>query len=170
MLTLATSHLNHICLLYLSHVKHSSHRTETRALIISWAHAPKKEYVTRSTVEIATAQAVLVFNSGSQALIPIMERLGAHPGQLCSLCRSVMEKFGHAYDMYSRISNFPFRFYEVKHFFSAKGPYPRQTWTYVTSGMREALLHLWISIACSSLDQIYWQRGDHQSFWTPSKN
>ena len=29
-----------------------------------WARAPKTEYVTRSTVEIATGQAVLVFNSG----------------------------------------------------------------------------------------------------------
>ncbi len=49
-----------------------------------WARAPKTEYVTRPTVEIATSQAVLVFNSGSQALVPIIECLGANPGPLCS--------------------------------------------------------------------------------------
>ena len=39
-----------------------------------WARAPKMEYATRSTIEVAVSQAMLVFNSG--APFPILERLG----------------------------------------------------------------------------------------------
>ena len=48
-----------------------------------WVRAPKTEYVTRPTIEVAVSQAVLVFNSGKQALLPILERLGIEPGPLC---------------------------------------------------------------------------------------
>ena len=48
-----------------------------------WARAPKTEYATRPTIEIAVSQAVLVFNSGQQTLIPVMEHLGIQPGPLC---------------------------------------------------------------------------------------
>ena len=37
-----------------------------------WARAPKTEYASRTTIEVAVAQAVIVFNSGSQALAPII--------------------------------------------------------------------------------------------------
>ena len=40
-----------------------------------WTRAPKTEYVSRPTIEIAVAQAVLVFNSGSQALLPILVKM-----------------------------------------------------------------------------------------------
>ena len=48
-----------------------------------WARAPKTEYVTRPTVEVAVSQAVLVFNSDRQALLEVMKRLRLHPGPLC---------------------------------------------------------------------------------------
>ena len=47
-----------------------------------WARAPKTEYATRSTIEVAVSQAVLVFNSGQQALLPILEQLGVDPGPI----------------------------------------------------------------------------------------
>ncbi len=48
-----------------------------------WARSPKTEYSTKATIEIAASQAVIVFNSGRQALISIMEGLKIHPGPLC---------------------------------------------------------------------------------------
>lgn len=48
-----------------------------------WARAPKTEYVTRASVTIAVSQAVLVFNSGSQALLPILQCLEVHPSHFC---------------------------------------------------------------------------------------
>ena len=41
-----------------------------------WARAPKTEFVSRPTIEVAVSQAVLVSNS---ALLPIMERLVIEP-------------------------------------------------------------------------------------------
>ena len=38
-----------------------------------WARAPKTEFVTRPTVDIAVSQAVIIFNSGQQALLPVMD-------------------------------------------------------------------------------------------------
>ena len=49
-----------------------------------WACAPKTEYTTRSTIEVAVSQAVLVFNSDQQALLPILERLGVAPDPICT--------------------------------------------------------------------------------------
>jgi len=48
-----------------------------------WARAPKTEFVTRPTVDIAVSQAVIIFNSGQQALLPVMERMKMNPGPLC---------------------------------------------------------------------------------------
>lgn len=48
-----------------------------------WAWAPKTEFCTKATIEIATSHATIVFNSGRQALVDIMERLKIHPGPLC---------------------------------------------------------------------------------------
>ena len=48
-----------------------------------WARAPKTEYVTRPSIIAAVAQAVLVFNSGSSAILPILTGLGIEPGPLC---------------------------------------------------------------------------------------
>lgn len=48
-----------------------------------WARAPKTEFVTRPTVEIAVSQSAIIFNSGRQALLPIMDRLQMNPGPLC---------------------------------------------------------------------------------------
>ena len=49
-----------------------------------WTRAPKTEYATRSTIEVAVIQAVLVFNSGQQVLLPILEQLGVAPGPICT--------------------------------------------------------------------------------------
>ena len=48
------------------------------------ARAPKTEFVGKATIEIATSHAVLVFNSGRKALLPILECMGIHPGPLCT--------------------------------------------------------------------------------------
>ena len=48
-----------------------------------WAHAPKTEYVTRLTIEVAVSHYVLVFNSDRQTLALVMERLGIMDGPLC---------------------------------------------------------------------------------------
>ena len=48
-----------------------------------WARAPKTEYVTRPTIEVAVSHAVLVFNSDRQAIASVMERLGIMAGPLC---------------------------------------------------------------------------------------
>ena len=48
-----------------------------------WARAPKTEYVTKSTIQIAVSHAVLVFNSGRQTTASVMERLGIVAGFLC---------------------------------------------------------------------------------------
>ena len=49
-----------------------------------WVNAPKTEFVSKATIEIATSHAVLVFNSGQKALLPILEHLGIHAGPLCT--------------------------------------------------------------------------------------
>ena len=49
-----------------------------------WARAPKTEFVGKATIEIATSHAVLVFNSGRKALLPLLERMGIHAGPLCT--------------------------------------------------------------------------------------
>ena len=63
-----------------------------------WARAPKTEYATRSIIEVAVSQAVLVFNSGQQALLPILERLGVAPGPICTeyLAKKVMHRMKKA--------------------------------------------------------------------------
>ncbi len=45
--------------------------------------SPKTEFSTKATVQTAASRAVIVFNSGRQVLIPIMEHLNLHPGPLC---------------------------------------------------------------------------------------
>ena len=35
-------------------------------------------------IEVVVSQAVFVFNSGQQALLPILERLGVAPGPICT--------------------------------------------------------------------------------------
>ena len=41
-----------------------------------WARAPKTEYATMSTIEVAVSQAVLVFNSGNKLSFPSWSSLG----------------------------------------------------------------------------------------------
>ena len=48
-----------------------------------WVCAPKTEYVTRASVTIAVSQAALIFNSGSQALLPILQCLEVQPSHFC---------------------------------------------------------------------------------------
>ena len=48
-----------------------------------WARSPKTEFTTKATIEIAVSHAVLVFNSGRQSLLSVIERLGIHAGPLC---------------------------------------------------------------------------------------
>lgn len=48
-----------------------------------WTRTLKIEYVTRPTITVAVAQSVFLFNSGSVALLPILERLGIKPGLIC---------------------------------------------------------------------------------------
>ena len=55
-----------------------------------WARAPKTEYATRPTIIAAVAQAVLVFNSGSTALLSILKRAWCRPWT--SLCLSLSEE------------------------------------------------------------------------------
>ncbi len=38
---------------------------------LAWARAPKTEYISRPTIDIAVSHAVLVFNSGRQALTSV---------------------------------------------------------------------------------------------------
>ncbi len=49
-----------------------------------WARAPKTEYCSHVTVQIAVSHAALVFNSGRGALTKVMGTLGLHPGPLCT--------------------------------------------------------------------------------------
>ena len=49
-----------------------------------WARAPKTEYNSIETVQSAVAQAVIVFNSGSQELVKVMDDLGITVGPLCT--------------------------------------------------------------------------------------
>ena len=48
-----------------------------------WARAPKTEYCGLDTIQ-ATGQAVIVFNSGKQALVKLMDQLGIPVGPLCT--------------------------------------------------------------------------------------
>jgi len=49
-----------------------------------WARAPKTEFVGKATVDLAVSQAVVTFNSGcQQALLPVLEGVGAQPGSNC---------------------------------------------------------------------------------------
>ena len=57
-----------------------------------WARAPKTEYATLSTIEVAVSQAVLVFNTGQQAPLPILEGLGVAPGPICTSCTEYLAK------------------------------------------------------------------------------
>ncbi len=49
-----------------------------------WACAPKTEYCSHVTVQIAVSHAALVFNSGKGALTKVMGTFGLHPGPLCT--------------------------------------------------------------------------------------
>lgn len=49
-----------------------------------WARAPKTEYATKATVEVATCLAVAAFNSGGQALVQIMDAFKVPAGPLCT--------------------------------------------------------------------------------------
>lgn len=48
-----------------------------------WARAPKTTYVQRQVIITAVSQAVLTFNSGDCAMIPVMRGLEIEPGELC---------------------------------------------------------------------------------------
>ena len=48
-----------------------------------WARAPKTEFCGVATVQIATNNAVIVFNDGSRALTGVMQKLCLQPGPLC---------------------------------------------------------------------------------------
>ena len=48
-----------------------------------WARAPKTEFVGKASVDFAVSQAVVTFNSGcQQALLPVLEGVGAQPADL----------------------------------------------------------------------------------------
>lgn len=47
---------------------------------IVWRKAPKDTFVTRRTVEVATASAALHFNDGSRGILSVYEELGVVPG------------------------------------------------------------------------------------------
>ena len=49
-----------------------------------WSRCPKTEYCNLDTVMGAVAQSVLVFNSGHQALVKLMDQLGIPVGPLCT--------------------------------------------------------------------------------------
>ena len=49
-----------------------------------WARAPKTEYVSLATIEFAVSNAIVVFNSGSRALLPYIRELGVQAGPLCT--------------------------------------------------------------------------------------
>lgn len=49
-----------------------------------WARAPKTEFCSLATVQIAVSHATLVFNSGCEALRPVLEGIGVDPGPFCS--------------------------------------------------------------------------------------
>ena len=55
-------------------------------VLINWfglGHLRRNLLARPPTIEIATSQAVLVFNSGQKALLPVLERMGIHAGPLC---------------------------------------------------------------------------------------
>jgi len=49
-----------------------------------WSYSPKTEFVSLDSMKIAVGQAVIVFNSGQQALANVMKRLEVQPGPLCT--------------------------------------------------------------------------------------
>ena len=49
-----------------------------------WARAPKTEFTTMPTIQIATGLACIVFNSGNKSLTKVMEKLQLQPGPLCT--------------------------------------------------------------------------------------
>ena len=58
-------------------------RTTTSASTVLCGPVHQRQYVTRSTIEVAVSHAVLVFNSGRQAIASVMERPGIIAGPLC---------------------------------------------------------------------------------------
>ena len=52
--------------------------------VMIWARAPKTEYVCLATIEFAASNAVMVFNSGSKALLPYIGDLGVQAGPHCT--------------------------------------------------------------------------------------
>ena len=54
-----------------------------------WARAPKTEYVNLETVQ---SQATIVFNSGRQALVRLMDKLGISAGPLCTTQFATQDK------------------------------------------------------------------------------
>ena len=76
-------------------------KTETSFNSLIWARAPKPEYATRSTIEVAIRRAELFFNSIQQAHLPILERLGVAPVHICTeylANRISMRSRGHSKD------------------------------------------------------------------------
>ena len=52
-----------------------------------WARAPRTEFVGKATVDLMVSQAEVTFNSGyQQALLPVLEGVGAQPGPSCLSC------------------------------------------------------------------------------------
>lgn len=49
-----------------------------------WARAPKTEITSIAAVRSAACLATIIFNSGRQALIPVLECLGVQAGPLCT--------------------------------------------------------------------------------------
>ena len=49
-----------------------------------WLHALKTEFCSLATMKDAVGQAVIVFNSGKQALVKLMDQLRFPAGPLCS--------------------------------------------------------------------------------------
>ena len=57
-----------------------------------WARAPKTEYVNLETVQTAVGQATIVFNSGRQALVRLMDKLVISAGPLCTTQFATQDK------------------------------------------------------------------------------
>lgn len=60
------------------------HKIETKVSMFCMGARTKTEYCGLDTIQAATGQAVIVFNSGKQALVKLMDQLGIPVGPLCT--------------------------------------------------------------------------------------
>ena len=74
-------------------LKGATHNQNESFNSLIWVRSPKTEYSSLATTQIAVSHAILVFNSGVKALVPVMKALGIHAGPLCSAYLSARDTY-----------------------------------------------------------------------------